>query len=320
MSILGLTYFLTAAEELNFSRAAEKLYISQQTLSGHIQRLEEHYGVELFRRKPTLRLTPAGETMLFYARQMLGAEHRMTAQFADIVSQCRGHLRLGMSRQRTQALFCGIWSRFHAENPNISVYLKDANTEVLLEQLRGDALDLVIGVDVHPTRDLIVAPLAAEPLYCTVNSALLQQYRPDNWHSLLAEYEAVGVDLLSLHDLPFLMPPVENRLRAVTEQLFASRGVHPRVALETNNQSLMMDLADSGIGILSALFLYEVLQGRHLLPEGTRAFPVRNEVSSAAVSLVCRAGVTQPNYVERMKDAIYREFTAYQEVIKLRQL
>jgi len=113
MSILGLTYFLTAAEELNISRAAEKLYISQQTLSGHIQRLEEHYGVELFRRKPTLRLTPAGEAMLFYARQMLGAEHRMTAQFADIVSQCRGHLRLGMSRQRTQALFCGIWARFY---------------------------------------------------------------------------------------------------------------------------------------------------------------------------------------------------------------
>jgi len=318
MSILGLTYFLTAAEELNISRAAEKLYISQQTLSGHIQRLEEHYGVELFRRKPTLRLTPAGEAMLFYARQMLGAEHRMTAQFADIVSQCRGHLRLGMSRQRTQALFCGIWARFYPENSNISVYLKDANTEVLLEQLRCDALDLAIGVDVHPTRELIVTPLATEPLYCTVNSVLLRQYRPDNWHLLLKEYEAKGVDLLSLHDLPFLMPPVENRLREVTEQLFVSEGVHPRVVLETNNQSLMMDLADSGIGILSALFLYEVLQGRHPLPEGTRVFPVRNEVSSAAVSLVCRAGVTQPNYVEHMKDAIYQEFAAYQKVIEQR--
>lgn len=319
MSILGLTYFLTAAEELNFSRAAEKLYISQQTLSGHIQRLEEHYGVELFRRKPTLRLTPAGETMLFYARQMLGAEHRMTAQFADIVSQCRGHLRLGMSRQRTQALFCGIWAHFHPRNPNISVYLKDANTEFLLEQLRSDALDLVIGVDIHPTRELTVTQLAIEPLYCTVNSTLLKQYRPDNWRSLLAEYEATGVDLLSLHDLPFLMPPAENRLRAVTEQLFVSSGIHPQVALETNNQSLMMDLASSGVGILSALYLYEVLRGRHPLPEGTRAFRVRNEVPPTAVSLVCRMGVAQPNYVECMKDAICQEFAVYQEVIKQRQ-
>ena len=60
MGLRGLRYYLVAAEEMNFRRAAEKLYITQQTLSVHIQKLEKQYGVQLFERKPKLMLTPAG--------------------------------------------------------------------------------------------------------------------------------------------------------------------------------------------------------------------------------------------------------------------
>ena len=63
MHIQGFEYFLVAAEELNITKAAAKLYISQQYLSAHIHRLEEQYGVELFQRRPTLQLTLAGKAM-----------------------------------------------------------------------------------------------------------------------------------------------------------------------------------------------------------------------------------------------------------------
>ena len=53
MNLLNLRYFLVAAEELNFTRAARRLYISQQSLSGHILKLENYFGVELFDRSPT---------------------------------------------------------------------------------------------------------------------------------------------------------------------------------------------------------------------------------------------------------------------------
>lgn len=52
MSIRSLTYFLTVAEELNITTAAQKLYITQQTLNSHIMRLEAQYGVVLFERHP----------------------------------------------------------------------------------------------------------------------------------------------------------------------------------------------------------------------------------------------------------------------------
>lgn len=71
MSIRSLSYFLTAAEEMNFTTAAQKLYITQQTLSSHIKRLESEYGVALFNRRPHLSLTPEGERMVRYATRIV---------------------------------------------------------------------------------------------------------------------------------------------------------------------------------------------------------------------------------------------------------
>ena len=61
MNFRNLEYFLAAAEEKNITRAAKKLYISQQSLSEHIAKLEDELGVPLFERTPNLKLTYAGE-------------------------------------------------------------------------------------------------------------------------------------------------------------------------------------------------------------------------------------------------------------------
>lgn len=64
MNLKTCQYFVALAEEMNFTKAL-KLSITQQSLSGSIKRLEEEYGVELFQRKPYLKLTPAGEDYAF---------------------------------------------------------------------------------------------------------------------------------------------------------------------------------------------------------------------------------------------------------------
>lgn len=71
MNFLNLQYFLVAAEELNFTRAATRLYITQQSLSAHISKLEEHFGTPLFIRGVRLGLTPAGETLQRRAAELL---------------------------------------------------------------------------------------------------------------------------------------------------------------------------------------------------------------------------------------------------------
>ena len=61
MDLTSLYYFQELSKDLNMTRTAQRLYISQQTLSNHIQRLEQYYGVQLLYRKPALALTCAGD-------------------------------------------------------------------------------------------------------------------------------------------------------------------------------------------------------------------------------------------------------------------
>ena len=84
MNLKSIEYFLITVEEMNFTRAAGRLYISQQALSSHISRLEEEYGIRLFERKPALSLTPEGEEMYFYGSRILEAERKLRAAFSDI--------------------------------------------------------------------------------------------------------------------------------------------------------------------------------------------------------------------------------------------
>ena len=102
MNTTGLQYFLTVAEEMNFSRAAQRLFISQQSLSGHIQRLEKYFGVQLFERRPVLKLTAAGEQMRLYAEYILRAEQQMTSRLADLSRENTGKLSFGCSRSRAE--------------------------------------------------------------------------------------------------------------------------------------------------------------------------------------------------------------------------
>lgn len=71
MNFSNLQYFLIAAEELNFTRAAKRLYITQQSLSAHISKLEAYFGVPLFIRGVRLGLTPAGELLQRRATELL---------------------------------------------------------------------------------------------------------------------------------------------------------------------------------------------------------------------------------------------------------
>lgn len=71
MDTLSLYYFSELAKDLHITRTANRLFISQQTLSNHIMRLEEYYGVKLLNRKPSLSLTYAGEYVLGYVWQLL---------------------------------------------------------------------------------------------------------------------------------------------------------------------------------------------------------------------------------------------------------
>lgn len=71
MNFTSLYYFKELTQDLNMTQTARRLYISQQTLSNHILRLEEYYKIPLFTRRHGLKLTPAGQQLLNFATKVL---------------------------------------------------------------------------------------------------------------------------------------------------------------------------------------------------------------------------------------------------------
>ncbi len=95
INFLNLEYFLVAAEELNFTKAAKKLFISQQSLSNHISNMEKEFDVILFNRTTPLTLTYAGQALKAKARQMLELRDETYRELSDIKDFSVGQLTLG---------------------------------------------------------------------------------------------------------------------------------------------------------------------------------------------------------------------------------
>ena len=83
MNNISLYYFITVAQELNITKAAEKLFITQQSLSEHIKKLEKTYNAVFFERHPRLKLTYQGEQMLAYAQKVVEAEQELDEKLQD---------------------------------------------------------------------------------------------------------------------------------------------------------------------------------------------------------------------------------------------
>ncbi|CAM5686292.1 HTH lysR-type domain-containing protein OS=Streptomyces aurantiogriseus OX=66870 GN=GCM10010251_18350 PE=3 SV=1 [Streptomyces aurantiogriseus] len=195
--IRDLRYFATVAEELHFTRAAERLYVSQPALSKQIRALERQLGVELFRRdRHGVALTAAGSALLPHARRMLDTWAEGAAAVEQARATERGTLVVGMStRPGRGGLLPAIRSRFTAAHPHTVVRLRQVNWEDPTAGLAGGDADVAFVWLPLPDQERYAWTLIAEE---PVHVAL-----PET-HPLAARPE---IDFTELLDEPFLALP-----------------------------------------------------------------------------------------------------------------
>ena len=296
MKTKSIQYFLEVAEEMSFTKAAQKLYISQQALSGHIARLEEEYGVLLFERKPTLRLTEEGKMMMYYGRQILESEKNLRQSFADIRTNCRGTLLVGMSRLRGTIMFPELYRQYHQDYPNISVELISGNTVELNNQLLVGKIDVYLGVDAAPDPFESRIPISTERMCCVMSRSLLVQYYPDCWEDRAEQFRK-GAYLSDLIELPLITLRKGARLRSSIDRVLSGER-QPTFALECDQTTVAYKMALSGVGaaLLSPVALYNHLGEITGNPE-IIAFPLQDQPLENAVYLVYRSDVPPAQHV-----------------------
>ena len=311
MNLRTIEYFLITAEERNITRAADRLNISQQALSSHIKRLEDEYGVRLFDRKPSFRLTAAGEQMVFYGRQLLQADSSLKASLYDVSSNAKATLRFGISRLRTAVFFPLIWQLYRPSHPNISIEIYDGNTEYLGSLLQAGKIDLYVGVDVAPNPFQHKSLLAIEVLQCCFSNSLLKTWYPDTWEDILASSHD-SIDLAKISRLPFMSLAPENRLRKAVDQYF-SRTLKLDYIIQCNQQELLYRLArdGAGAGILSPVVVYQHSHDTDFSDPAFHIIPLNTDIPANYIYLVYPGDRDLPKYFSDFIDDLSMVFNSY---------
>jgi DNA-binding transcriptional LysR family regulator len=157
--ISELKVFVIAAEELSFSRAAERLHLSQSAVSQNIQSLEREYGVELFeRRGRSLRLTTGGQALLPMAQETINTLQRMSEAMNNLEGKVAGDLIVGCSTTSGKYLLPNLVAAFRREYPQVRVSIKILAREDVIARLIDERLALGVTSQKVDHRDLEYVP------------------------------------------------------------------------------------------------------------------------------------------------------------------
>jgi DNA-binding transcriptional LysR family regulator len=140
-----LQVFHTVARRLNFTRAAEELFISQPAVTRHIQELEQQFKVKLFERNGTrIRLSPAGQRLLEHTEELFAIYRNIEFDMSSLVRQHKGRLLLGGSMTTAPYVIPPILAQFHGRYPEVEVSLITGNTQQIEHALEQQEIDLGI--------------------------------------------------------------------------------------------------------------------------------------------------------------------------------
>ncbi len=248
INFLNLEYFLVAAEELNFTRAAKRLFISQQSLSNHISNMEKEFEVILFNRTTPLTLTYAGQALKSRARKLLALKEETYRELADIKDFSVGQLTIGVSHTRGRVILPMVLPLYRERFPNIDLQLLEGNSLELAKALLHGEVDLIIDMLPFKVEQVETVPICDEDILMAVPDIILERAFP-NRLSEIKERLSDHLDLALLQDCPFLMLHKGNRVRTIADEMFEEAQITPNVILETENIETVLALAYKGMGI-----------------------------------------------------------------------
>lgn len=237
----GQEMFLLAAQELNFSRAAKRAFVTPQCLSDHIRRLEERHGVKLFHRRPRLELTREGRTLWDYLSRIAQLEENMALEMEDISAGMRGTVRLGIPLTRGRIFIPRIMPEFQRRFPRVDVKITLRDTRDLQRMTVEGKLDLFVGVGAEHSPLFRFAPIAEESLYLVVPEPQLRRIFPDHDGSAAAGLRR-RADLAPFADVPFVQGNDMSTTTLLVRELWQKSGLKPNLHVEVSNFDIMLDL------------------------------------------------------------------------------
>jgi DNA-binding transcriptional LysR family regulator len=252
MNIHELRVFVTAAEELNFSRAATRLRLSQSAVSQNIQSIEKSYGVELFvRHGRSVQLSEVGHVILPMAREVLNSMRLLEDSLINVKGDVAGELTIGCSTTSGKYILPNLLAAFRREYSLVRSRVTISSRSAVVERLLDQTLALGVMSRQVEHRDLEYMPLLEDRAILIV---------PVN-HPWADYGQAMPADLL---DQPFILREETSGTAEVVANALKQQGIMPdtlNAVMELGNAEAITMAVEEGIGIA---FVSELVAARGL--------------------------------------------------------
>ena len=237
MDIQHLQYFVAVAIHGSFTKAAQKLYVTQPTISKMIKNIEEELGVSLFDRSgKQIKLTDAGNVIFTQAQNIIKSFENLSDELDDLMSLKTGSIEIGLPPMIGSRFFPKIIQKFHKQYPNISLQVVEVGAKSVERDVSNGTLDL--GVVVLPTKE------DHFHAYSFVNEKLMLLVHPDH---PLSQKDIVT--LSELEEETFILFSKDFTLHDRIIEECVRVGFNPNIIYESSQWDFISEMVAANLGI-----------------------------------------------------------------------
>jgi len=290
VSLRQLRAFIAVAEEQHFTRAADKLDLSQSSVSTLVHELENNLGLRLFdRHTRLLQITDAGAEILPAVKKAVADIDSVILNSSELRTLGRGRVSIAASSVQAALILPRLIEEFCNEFPGVRVELHDVAEPEVPRMVRSGEVDFGIGTESDSRLDLTAHLLSAD--------AFAVVMRPD--HALARRRELRWRDLI---DVPVIGPRSDNPIRARLDEALRNEGIVLRRVHEVHLPLTMVGMVEAGLGIaVMSTAVTRMAAGLGLI---TRT--VKEPLLTREVSLLLHADRSLSPTAQRFRDLLVR--------------
>ncbi len=252
-----MDYVYAIYEEKSFTKAAERLFISQPALSATIKKIEKDLGHPLFERNgKEMRLTHVGEKYVAATEEIRMIRKNFEREIDDLVQLHKGKITLGSTTFIVSNLLPQLLKDFREKYPEIELDILVEQSTILREKLEKGLVDIAIDNVLTPDPDYCYTPLLRERILLGVPESLPLNDRFRDYQLDLAtiqdpncDYEKLPkIDISIFAQTPFILLKHGNKMRQLAGSIFGERGINPNVCFEFDQLMTSISFAENGFG------------------------------------------------------------------------
>ncbi len=292
MDFKQIEAFVYVAKYKSFSRAAEKMLLSQPTVSTHINTLEEELGIKLFDRlSREVVLTDAGQVFFDYAVDMIDLRERSIEAIKEFLNEVSGNVRIGSSTIIAEFILPSIIKEFNNRYPKTFFIMDIANSQTIVQRVVDGVLDLAIVARKIPKKDLEYKTIFKDRIVLAVNKD----------HPF---YSRNSVFLEEIINERFVIREVGSGTRAAVEYALKTKGYDFESLNATAVMSSTHGLLHSVKNGLGIAFVSEIALVKDICANEVRGIPIIDLVVEKDIFLVYNKRKTSKKLIKSFLELI----------------